>query len=287
MMKKVRIAIVVFFIAVTVVFGTLTIRRRLTTDYRAPVIKADSDTLIVSISATDEDLLKGMTAYDNIDGDVTDKLVVESKGKFVSKGTLHVTYAAFDSNRNVATKTREVIYVDYVSPHFHLYSPLRYPASSTGTDYLENMTAEDCLDGSLKKQIKVSLGKAIAVSGTVMHMPMDVQVTNSCGDTAVLELTVSLEDYSEYSKPVPALREYIVYVPKGGAIDLRSFITGVWSAGVTRDFSYYRVNPDSDIYVYENGLDLNVPGIYEVTYSLIRGEGEEQGNTTLIVIVED
>jgi hypothetical protein len=286
MMKKVRIAILVFFIATAAVFGTQTIRRRLSTDYRAPVIKADSDSLTVTIAATDEDLLKGMTAYDNIDGDVTDKLVVVSKGKFVSKGTLHVTYAAFDSNRNVSTKTREVIYLDYVSPRFHLYAPLRYPASATSIDYLENITAIDCLDGNLKKQIKVSLGKATAVSGTVMEMPMDIQVTNSCGDTSVLELTVSLEDYSEYSIPAPALREYIAYIPKGGAIDLRSYVTGVWSAGKTKDFSNYRIEPET-VTIDENGLDLNVPGIYEVTFSLESGQNGDVGTAVLIVIVEE
>lgn len=286
MMKKVRIVILIFFIATAAVFGTMTIRRRLMTDYRAPVISADSDSLTVTIAATDADLLKGMTAFDNLDGDVTDKLVVVSKGKFVSKGTLHVTYAAFDSNRNVATKTREVIYLDYVSPRFHLYAPLRYPTSATGTDYLENITAVDCLDGNLKKQIKISLGKAVAVSGTVMQMPMDIQVTNSCGDTSVLELTVSLEDYSEYSIPAPALKEYIAYIPKGGAIDLRSYVTGVWSAGKTRDFEYYKIDPGT-VTIDENGLDLNVPGIYEVTFSLVNGQNGDVGSAVLIVVVEE
>ena len=286
MMKKIRIVIVVFFIAVAAVFGLKTIRRRITTDYTAPRITAESDSLTVTIAATDEDLLKGMTAYDNIDGDVTDKLVVVSKGKFVSKGRLHVTYAAFDSNNNVAIKTREVIYVDYVSPRFHLYAPLRYPASSTGVDYLQNITAVDCLDGNLKKQIKISLGKATAVSGTVMEMPMDIQVTNSCGDTSVLELTVSLEDYSEYSKPAPALREYIAYVPKGGAIDLRSYVTGVWTAGKVKEFSQYNVDPES-ITIDENGLDLFVPGVYEVTFGLASGQDGDVGTAVLIVVVEE
>ena len=286
MMKKLRIAILIFFIAVAGVFAYTTIERRLTIDYNAPTIMADEERISVSISATEEDLLKGMTATDNIDGDVSNTLVVVSESKFTSKGVQQVHYAAFDSNRNVGTSTREVVYIDYVSPRFRLSAPLRYANGTTGIDYLEHMTAEDCLDGNITQQIKISLGKTTAVSSSSVLQQINVQVTNSGGDTSTLELTASLEDYLLFSQPAPALREYIEYVPCGGVIDLDSYPIGIWAAGGVRSFIDSKLTPDN-ISVDLNGLDLNTPGLYKVIYSLTGADGEALGTAELIVIVED
>ena len=117
-MRIVRIIMVVFSILAAFVFGYTLYNRRVVDDKEAPVITADADSLMVSITATDEELLKGMKANDNLDGDITNTLVVLSKSKFISKGVLHANYAAFDSSKNVGTYTREITYVDYVSPRF-------------------------------------------------------------------------------------------------------------------------------------------------------------------------
>lgn len=286
MMKKLRIAILVFFLATASVFTYTVVKRRLTVDYTAPVIKADENKLMVSIAVTDEELLKGMTATDNIDGDVTGTLTVVSKSKFISKGTVHVNYAAFDNNKNVGTYTRELTYIDYVSPRFHLFAPLRYASGSTGTDYLANITAEDCIDGNITQQIKISFGNTTAVSSSATLQQLNIQVTNSFGDSSVLELTASMEDYLLYSQQSPALKEYIAYVPCGGVIDLRSYVVGVWSAGSNRSFNDVKLSI-SNVTIDENGLDCSTPGIYNVIYKLRAADGEELGTANLIVIVED
>ena len=51
-MRNVRIVIVIFFSVVAVFFAVNYIRERLNTDYYAPIIQADSDTLSVSVKAT-------------------------------------------------------------------------------------------------------------------------------------------------------------------------------------------------------------------------------------------
>ncbi len=286
MMKKLRIAILAFFLVVSAVFTYTFVNRRMTVDYNAPVINIGESVLTVSVEAGEEELLSGMTAHDNLDGDVTDTLVVISKSKFISKGRLHVNYAAFDSNKNIGTATRDVIYEDYYSPRFHLYEPLRYAAGTTGNDYLEHITAEDCLDGNITQQIKISFGKTTTASSesTVQHII--VQVTNSCGDTSTLELVASMEDYLLYSQQAPALKEYIAYMPQGGTIDLRSYIVGVWAAGYVRSFDDTKFTA-ANVFVDENGLDRSTPGVYNVIFKLRTADGEELGSATLIVIVED
>ena len=68
-MRKLRIIILLFFLAVLGVFISTEVRDRLSADSSAPVIRADTDTVSVSVTATEEDLLAGMTATDNLDGD--------------------------------------------------------------------------------------------------------------------------------------------------------------------------------------------------------------------------
>ena len=284
-MRNVRIVIVIFFSVVAVFFAVNYIRERLNTDYYAPIIQADSDTLSVSVKATDADLLEGMSAHDNLDGDVTDTLVVVSRSKFISKGVLWVNYAAFDSNNNVATYSREVTYADYVSPHFHMDAPLRYASGGSTPDYLEHITAEDCVDGDITKQVKITTGSKEAVSDAVTQQKVNIQVTNSCGENASLELTVSMEDYSTLNQPAPALKDYVLYVEKGGSLDLWSNLTGIWAGGNTRGFEGTGFS-EENVSIFDGGLNLDVPGVYKVIYQLTQ-DNMDYGTAELIVVVEE
>ena len=284
-MRNLRILIVIFFGVVAVFFTVTYVHERLNTDYNAPRIEAESDKLRVPVTATDEDLLAGMTAHDNLDGDVTDTLVVASKSKFISKGVLRVNYAAFDNNNNVGTYSREVTYTDYVSPRFHMDAPLRYAAGGSTPDYLENITAQDCLDGDITRQVKITTGNKEVVSDSVTRQKVNIQVTNSCGDNASLELTVSMEDYSTLNRPAPALRDYVIYVSKGVKPDLRANLTGIWAGGNVRRFSETTCTAD-DVTILDGALNMRVPGVYTVVYRLSQ-EDVEYGTAELIVVVED
>ena len=113
---------------------------------------------------------------------------------------------------------------------------------------------------------------------------MNVQVTNSCGDSAVLELTVSMEDYSTLNRPAPALKDYILYVREGGSLDLRGNISGVWMSGSVKGFAESGFD-SADVSIYDGGLNLRVPGVYTVTYRLSH-DGVAMGSAELIVVVE-
>lgn len=284
-MRYLRIAIVAFFAVVAVFFTINYVRERLNTDYNAPVIRADSDELSVPVTATDEDLLAGMSAYDNLDGDVTDTLVVVSRSKFISKGVLWANYAAFDSNNNVATYSRKVTYTDYVSPRFHMDAPLRYAYGSSTPNYLEHITAEDCVDGDITKQVKITTGSKEAVSDSVTKQKVNIQVTNSCGENASLELSVSVEEYSTFNRPAPALKDYVLYVEKDGKLNLRSNVIGIWAGGSVREFAGTDFTKE-DVEIWDSGLNLHVPGVYKVVYQLTQYD-VDYGIAELIVVVEE
>jgi hypothetical protein len=290
--KRLRILILAFFVVVFLVFLVNRIHEYVTSDYTAPVIEAEQDSLNVSVNATEQDLLQGMTASDNLDGDVTDTLVVVSKSKFISPGTLRVNYAAFDQNNNVGSYSRMVTYTDYIPPRFSMSQPLRFANGNSKYDYLRYITAQDSLDGNITSQIKITFGNTETVSDTVSSQRVNLQVTNSAGDTSVLALTATFEDYATYSMSSPALDQYIVYTQKGVKPDYRAMIRGIWTAGAVRELSKTDYDLENDFRINDYSVNYKLPGAYIVSFQLVQharftGAETELGTTNLILIVED
>lgn len=294
-MRKLRLLLLVFFLVVFAIFMGTNIHEYLTSDYVAPVITAESDVLHVSVTASEKELLAGMTAADNLDGDVTESLVVVSQSRFVAQNTRRINYAAFDENNNVGTYTRDVVYTDYHSPRFVLKEPLRFVAGNSSYDYFRHLQAEDCLDGNLTSQVKITFGDTNMVSDSVSMQKVNLQVTNSAGDTVNLVLNATFEDYESYSKASPALTDYIVYTQKGKKLELRAYLDGIWTAGNHRKFSDLGFDPETDISINDSRINYGVPGVYTVTYRLTKGfpDGNggvsrtDFGTATLFVVVED
>ncbi len=268
MIKKIRILILIFFLVVTAVFGYSKVTAAMDADTQAPVISATADTIEVSVDADDSELLQGLTATDNRDGDVSDSLVVVSRTKFITTGEVNINYAAFDSHNNVGTYTRRVVYTDYTSPEFSAESPLVFRTSDTYPDYLEGITATDVLDGDLTSMIRMSYG----YSGTTNEdgtytLPLTIQVTNTAGDTSSLELEVSFLDDKTYSEDAPALSQYLVYTDAGDEITPSDYISGIRNGTTVRDFedSSYAIG---DITYDDSTVDYNTPGVYQITYTL-------------------
>ncbi len=294
-MRRLRLLLLIFFLVVFAVFMASNIREYMTSDYEAPVISADTEVLYLSVDAQDEDLLQGMTALDNLDGDVTDSLVVASQSKFIARATRNVSYAAFDENNNVGTYVRKLVYTDYHSPRFVITEPMRFVAGNSNYDYLRNVRALDCLDGNITGQIKITLGETETISDAATTRMLHLQVTNSAGDSSVLVLPVTFEDYDSYSKASPALTDYVIYIQSGEKPNLRSYLDGIWTAGNTRKFSELGFDPDTDVSIDDSKVNYNSPGAYTVTYKLSRATAtanggsyrNDFGSASLIIVVED
>lgn len=288
--KTFRTLITVFFLCVFTVFAVYRVRLYLASDSEAPVITADTDTIEASVSVTDEELLAGMRAEDNMDGDVTGSLVVASKSKFIKKGTLNVNYAAFDKNNNVGVYTRELTYVDYESPKFQITQPLRILTGDTRVNILEHITATDCLNGNITSQIMYTLGDKTMTGDRASVQTMNLQVTNSAGDTATLELEIDYDDFNTYYTPAPQLSDYVIYTKIGEVPNYRGLLIGIWTGGVTRAFSGSDYDA-SDVQINSTHVNVREPGTYPVYYRLIKtdkdGTREMLGIAKLLVIVEE
>ena len=193
-MRRLRLIILILAIIVIAAFAASTVYEYRTTDSTAPVIHVDTDTLFLSVNATEEDLLAGMSAYDNLDGDVTNTIVVVSRSKFITKGTQRVYYAAFDKNNNVGVYHRTVTYTDYESPRFSVSQPMRFLSGSASYNYLRGITVQDSLDGDITQKVKVTYGDVEAISDAVSFRALNLLVTNSAGDSSVLPMNVTFEN---------------------------------------------------------------------------------------------
>lgn len=281
-MRVVRILILILFSVTAVIYGAYAARERLTSDNIPPVITADSDEIYASVSVTDEELLAGLHAEDNKDGDVTDSMVVVSRLDFIQKGTLKVNYAAFDSNNNVATYTRKVTYTDYRSPRFTAYQPLRFSETEDSSTALSTVKAEDVLDGDLTADIRITYGE-----GEGIRYPVVLEVTNSAGDSAIVSVNVYLEDRASLAIPSVALDQYIIYTGVGQYVDPAAHVVGTYQNGIVYPFSETSKYSMDYISWDESGIDYNTPGEYVLRYSLWNEFGEVLNQTELYIIVEE
>lgn len=295
-MRLIRKFSVIFFVFSLIVFLFFRYFVFHDNDTTGPVISMEENTIKASIEISSAELLQGVTAHDALDGDVTDSLVVEGLSNFVEHGHRLVTIAAFDKQDNVSKVTRDLYYTDYESPQFHLTQPLRFPLNET--EYLDGLTATDCLDGDVTKNIKIS-GDNVILSDVADDYPMEFSVTNSAGDVTTLKCTVEIYDpQEENKKPQFELSKALINVKKGGKeYDPLDFVEKIIVGGLeytkTEDGDYYnepsdKVIDQSEIEV-ENPVKYDKAGCYEVTISYTDDDEEESytGKTRLIVMVNE
>lgn len=252
-----------------------------------PVITFDSNIVETTIANAEEELMKGVKAYDEEDGDVTASVLVESISKFTTPGKSIVTYAAFDSSNHITSATREVVYTDYTAPKITLLEPLKFIYTSS-LDITESISAYDSMDGDISDRIKYTFKDSGDNLATVGKHNIIFTVSNSMGDVATLEIPVEIytETYMEkINTPKIYLNEYLVYAKTGDTIDFSDCIKYVMIGNETIRKWELR-SSGLEIEIDRNDLDMKTPGVYSVTYSLETLTGY-RGMTDLIVVVEE
>lgn len=271
MMKIYRIAVIGIFIVVTAVFGYTYITNYLSTDTTYPVIYLEDEILEMSVKADESEFLDGVTATDGKDGDISDKVIVESVSKFIKPGICKVTYAVCDADNHVATAVRKVKYTDYVAPQYTLNESLCYSVYET-VNLKNAISVNDCFDGNLSSSmILTSTDYASAKEGV---FTIDAAVTNSKGDNAVISLPLIVENRS-LSAPKIELSQYLLYIQKGEETDPEQFIVNAV------DYNDEDITDDITI---DTNLDVNKEGTYIVHYYAVDDRGE-RGHSILVVIV--
>ena len=271
MIKIFRIIVVVCFLVVSVFFATTYIEEYRAMDNTLPVITVKEDKLELSVNDGEEKLLEGITAFDEKDGDITDKVIVESVSKFIKPGVCKVKYAVCDSNNHVANATRKVVYTDYKAPKFTLNKSICFSLYQS-IDVKSAIGATDCFDGSLDSNIIITSPDFKSAAEGVYTI--EASVTNSKGDVAKLKLPLIVENRS-LSAPVIELRKYLVYLEKGEEFDLEKNLLKI------TDHKGEKVKATPEI---DTNLNFQKDGTYTVHYYATDSEGYK-GHSVMTVIV--
>ena len=278
-MRRLRTLSLTLFIASLILFGINFYRKSICEDKTGPVFQIEDNVIEVSVKDDEKALLKGLTATDAADGDVTDSVIVESISPFTGTGRRIVNYAAFDSDNHVTHAKRELAYTDYRASQFHLSKPLSFAMNAT--NLLDGITVDDCIDGDLTKSVKLMSDEEIDTSH-VGEYSARFTVTNSAGGVSYLPVTIEIYDASvQYRRPQLKLKDYVVYLEKGEYFDEEEYLSSITINGteysmtdeagtygaryVSQDetdetIGYNRVDIESDV-------DTDVSGYYEVTYT--------------------
>lgn len=297
-MRKLRVLSIVIFIVTAVIFGLYKNRQVNSKDSQAPEITMDADAIQVSCQAEDQELLKGITATDSKDGDVTDSLIIESLSNFMENRTREMTVVAFDSDNHATKAKRRVSYTDYSSPVFSLTEPLKFPVNTS--DIMGTLTCQDSLDGDLTSRIKM-FSENYVQTDTAGDYPMVYQVSNSAGDVQRLSVTVQIYDPSEEAqRPQIQLSQYLVYTTAGTALNPWDYVQQITlrgipyqrgEDGILRDPNPVQNQEKTAITPEEvqisGNVDYNTPGVYEVLYQITDDSGRESvtGSMRLIIVV--
>lgn len=270
-MKLMRIIISILFVITAVAALIVFIGEKASVDKTIPQIKVEGEMIEVSLSAPNEELLQGVSAYDEKDGDLTGNLIVESVSGFIEKGVSKVTYAVCDSNNNVAKATRKIRFRDYQSPRFKVKDNLCFSLYEH-IDIRKFVEAEDGIDGDLTNSIIITSEKYSSTNAGMYVL--DATVTNSKGDTSTIHLPLIVED-RPISVPKIELKEYLVYLRTGETADFGTYIVDALDS---------QKNSLKGSVTVESNVDFNKAGTYHVHY-YVTDSNNLRGHSVLTVIV--
>lgn len=141
--------------------------------------------------------------------------------QFIEPGVCNLTYVVFDSSNQAATLTRRVRFTDYEAPKFMLTQPLVF-AVGTENNARSYVHATDQIDGDLSSMVK--LLESNVDYRTAGDYTIQVEVSNSLGDTTQAELPVHIVEASQLSTDIH-LTQSLVYVKK----ELNSTRKSMWT----------------------------------------------------------
>lgn len=287
-MRRIRLIMIILG-AVSIGFGAVYIYQdKVGVDTTGPAISFDAEEITVAIGTDDKEMLSGVTAMDDQDGDVTESLMVEDiKKNDEVFNQFEVRYLAFDQSSNSTNKTRILHYEGYHKPRFSIARRLSFSRRDeiVLSDYIK---AEDSFDGDVSSYIVVEGSEQFADNPVAGTYDCTLSVTNSIGDTATLPIQVEIydESYEEHIlAPQLTLTEQLVYLEQGAVFDAAAYLDSVNYNGVVK-INDTPEGISSTLITQNSDVNTAVPGNYSVTYEYVTLDGAQTLSAKLLVVVE-
>lgn len=283
MIQIIRWGTAALFCAVTVLFIIVWGGVQAEKDDTYPVITFPEEILDVSLHPDTAELLTGVQAFDEKDGNLTDDVIVESISNFIEPGICNVTYAVVDSSHHVTTAARKIRYTEYVPPRFTLKDDLLFSLTEA-INLTGRLGANDVIDGDISSRVKISTNDNIT-AGRVGVYQISLQTSNSKGNVIYLNLPLYIEEQNPYAPDI-YLKNYIIYTKVNEKVELQE--------NLLRAVSVKNISDDEEPLVvdltgrvrYETTLDITRPGVYQADYYVKDDEGR-QGHAILMIVVEE
>ena len=267
-----RITIVIFICTIAIwLYGKEVVKKQ---DVTPPVITSAIEELYVDVTIGEEALKEGLTASDDVDGDITSEIIVGTISPFKEKGVSDVEYVVFDSSNNVGRYERTVCFENYESPKLHLSKALVYEVNGM-INISDRLTAEDMLEGDISGKIRFSSANlTITEEGTYK---LNVEVKNSYGDTVKYQLPINLVRYNCEQERIQ-LSEYLLYVKKGSQLEPESYIEKVTNrTGVLEGLDNVKITRE---------VDLTKVGTGQICYELLEGNQVVYATYLTVIVTE-
>ena len=278
MLRFVRITLIILFCLALIGAVGLYFYRYTREDTSPPAFRSGTDLLEISVTDPADALLSDLEAYDNVDGNLTDRIRVKSISPLINETDVTVTYIVFDEASNYATCSRTVRYRDYTSPRFNIVQPLIFNVGEA-VNFSSSVTVTDLRDGNISGRLK--LEESTVISSTPGVYSAVLSATNRMGDTITIPLTIQIIDNS-ITRPSISLNKYLIYLERGQRQNWRGYLDSVMDPLADTEDKTVPVNKVS---FDATRVDSSVPGTYEVYY-YYTGKSGEIATTILTVIVE-
>ena len=239
-----------------------------------PVIQATDKTLTVG----DEfDPLADVTAEDEEDGDITDKIeILENEVDTTKPGKYEVTYKVTDSGGASHVKTIKVT----VNPKMEPLNaaPIIEAEDKTLTvgdafDPMADVTATDAEDGNLTDKIEI-LNNEVDTTKPGKY-EVTYKVTDSKGASYTKTITVTVNPKMEVLNAIPTIKAEDKILTVGDTFDPKADVTAedVEDGDLT-----------DKIEVLKNEVDTTKAGKYEVTYKVTDRKGASRTKTITVTV---
>ncbi|STY40652.1 immunoglobulin-like domain-containing protein [Listeria booriae] len=212
----------------------------------------------------------GITASDTEDGDLTDRIDIDSSNVDMTQaGTYAVEYSVTDSDNNTTKITRHVYVRTNDKPVIHA-SDQTFKAGASFNP-LAGMSASDTEDGDITANVTITANDVDANQAGTYHVTYSVTDSDDNTTTKTITITVLTNE-----KPVITAAD----------ITQKAHRSVDPMAGVTAS-DLEDGDLTANIKIIANDINIDVPGEYHVTYSVLDSDGNETEKTITVTILSN
>ena len=226
------------------------------TDTQGPHIKFPQEEKLWWEDMEDKLLLQGVTASDNVDGDVTSSLIIEKIVKNKSQNAAMVTYVAQDTKHNI-TKTTKT---------------WKIATTISGVSTEEKKPEAEVTNKINADEAGMSQANVQADENDIAEEPIVADVEEPVAQPVV--------EQAENQAPSLQLGANEATIQRGGGFDATSMV------GAVNDDSDTQETLKSNIKI-EGSYDANAVGDYQITYYVVDSLGKSSEKKTFTLHVTE